>query len=123
MTIDNTTPKQMTTPMGIQSGLREIIIGNTPKAVVAEVRKMGLIRRLPAFIAASFVGKPSSTRSVSAYSYMTMPFRMMIPIKLTIPNQEVIPKSRPKSHSPKKAPNMHNALEPKVRMAKFSFLK
>ena len=98
MTIESTTPKQMTTPMGIQSGLREMIIGNTPKAVVAEVRKMGLMRRLPAFMAASLVGKPSSVRSVSAYSYMTMPFLMMIPIKLTIPNKEVMPKSRPKSH-------------------------
>ena len=109
--------------MGIQSGLREIIIGSTPKAVVAEVRKIGLIRRLPAFMAASLVGRPSSVRSVSAYSYMTMPFLMMIPIKLTTPNKEVMPKSSPKSHSPKKAPNMHKVLEPKVRTAKLTFLK
>ena len=113
----------MTTPMGIQSGLREIIIGKTPKAVVAEVRKMGLMRRLPAFMAASLVGRPSSVRSVSAYSYITMPLRMMIPMRLTTPSKEVMPKSRPKIHSPKKAPNMHKVLEPKVSTAKLTFLK
>ena len=47
-------PKQMTTPMGIQRAVCATIIGITPKAVVAEVRKMGRIRRRPASKAASF---------------------------------------------------------------------
>ena len=41
-------PKQMTTPIGIQRLVCAIIIGMTPSAVVAEVRKIGRIRRKPA---------------------------------------------------------------------------
>ena len=41
-------PKHITTPMGIHSSVPAIIIGTTPRAVVAEVRKMGLMRRRPA---------------------------------------------------------------------------
>ena len=41
-------PKQMTTPIGIQRLVCATIIGTTPRAVVAEVRKMGRIRLSPA---------------------------------------------------------------------------
>ena len=41
-------PAKMVTPTGIQNELWAIIIGTTPTAVVAVVRKMGTIRRLPA---------------------------------------------------------------------------
>ncbi len=41
-------PKQMTTPIGIQRLVWAIIIGRTPSAVVAVVRKIGRIRRIPA---------------------------------------------------------------------------
>ena len=46
-------PKQMTTPIGIQRLVWAIIIGSTPSAVVAVVRKIGRIRRKPASYAAS----------------------------------------------------------------------
>ena len=42
-------PKQMTTPIGIHSKVPARIMGTTPRAVVAEVRKMGRIRRKPAW--------------------------------------------------------------------------
>lgn len=41
-------PAKMVTPTGIQNDDWAIIIGITPTAVVAVVRKMGTIRRLPA---------------------------------------------------------------------------
>ena len=53
MTCESSTPKQITTPIGIYRGLWLMIIGKTPKAVVAEVRKMGRILRLPANMTAS----------------------------------------------------------------------
>ena len=39
---------KMVTPTGIQNELCAMIIGTTPTAVVAVVRKMGTMRRLPA---------------------------------------------------------------------------
>ena len=45
-------PKQMTTPIGAQRDVPAVIIGITPKAVVAEVRKIGRIRLRPASNAA-----------------------------------------------------------------------
>ena len=47
-------PAKMVTPTGIQNELWAIIIGTTPTAVVAVVRKIGTIRRLPASYAAFF---------------------------------------------------------------------
>ena len=47
-------PAKMVTPTGIQMDDWAIIIGTTPTAVVAVVRKMGTIRRLPASQAARF---------------------------------------------------------------------
>ena len=41
-------PAKMVTPTGIQNDDWAIIMGTTPTAVVAEVRKMGTMRRLPA---------------------------------------------------------------------------
>ena len=41
-------PAKMVTPTGIQIDDWAIIIGTTPTAVVAVVRKMGTMRRLPA---------------------------------------------------------------------------
>ena len=41
-------PANMVTPTGIQNELWAMIIGTTPTAVVAVVRKMGTMRRLPA---------------------------------------------------------------------------
>ena len=41
-------PAKMVTPTGIQNDDWARIIGTTPTAVVAVVRKMGTIRRLPA---------------------------------------------------------------------------
>jgi hypothetical protein len=46
-------PKQITTPIGIQRLVAAMIIGSTPSAVVALVRKTGRIRRRPAWKAAS----------------------------------------------------------------------
>ncbi len=43
-------PAKMVTPTGIQNELCAIIIGTTPTAVVAVVRKMGTMRRLPALL-------------------------------------------------------------------------
>ena len=45
-------PAKMVTPTGIQNADCAIIIGTTPTAVVAVVRKMGTMRRLPASTAA-----------------------------------------------------------------------
>ena len=52
-------PKQMMTPIGIQSVLRLMIIGMTPAAAQAQVRNIGRILRLPASNAASLTGMPS----------------------------------------------------------------
>ena len=59
-------PKQMTTPIGIQSDVPAVIIGITPNAVVAEVRKMGRILLNPASNAASFADLCCTFFSVSA---------------------------------------------------------
>ena len=95
-----------------------MIIGNTPNAVVAEVRKMGRMRRLPASKAASLTGIWCSKRKVSAYSNMMMALRTMIPMRLTIPNVAVMLKSRPNSHNPRHAPNTHIKLEPMVNITR-----
>ena len=50
--IEKTVPEQITTPIGIQRELL-MIMGTTPTAVVAEVRKIGSMRRRPASKAAS----------------------------------------------------------------------
>ena len=49
--IEKTVPEQITTPIGIQRELPLMIMGTT--AVVAEVRKIGSMRRRPASKAAS----------------------------------------------------------------------
>jgi hypothetical protein len=51
--IEKTVPEQITTPIGIQRELPLMIMGTTPTAVVAEVRKIGSMRRRPASKAAS----------------------------------------------------------------------
>ena len=61
-------PKHITTPMGIQRLVWAMIIGITPRAVVAEVRKMGRIRRRPASKAASLALLRCTLRRLSAYS-------------------------------------------------------
>ena len=43
--IEKTVPEQITTPIGIQRELPLMIMGTTPTAVVAEVRKIGGRRR------------------------------------------------------------------------------
>ena len=43
--IEKTVPEQITTPIGIQRELPLMIMGTTPTAVVAEVRKIGLLQR------------------------------------------------------------------------------
>ena len=45
--IEKTVPEQITTPIGIQRELPLMIMGTTPTAVVAEVRKIGSMRRRP----------------------------------------------------------------------------
>lgn len=47
-------PAKIVTPTGIQKDEPAMIIGTTPTAVVAVVKKMGTIRRFPAWYAASF---------------------------------------------------------------------
>lgn len=42
--IEKTVPEQITTPIGIQRELPLMIMGTTPTAVVAEVRKIGSMR-------------------------------------------------------------------------------
>ena len=56
--MDSIVPKHITTPIGIHRASRLIIIGSTPRAVVHDVRKIGLILRFPASSAASFTGRP-----------------------------------------------------------------
>ncbi len=41
-------PAKMETPTGLQNELPSMIMGITPTAVVAVVRKMGVMRRAPA---------------------------------------------------------------------------
>ena len=92
---ENMVPKQITTPIGIHNAVLAVIIGMTPNAVVAEVRKIGRIRRLPASNPASLaVLEP--LRNDSAYSNMIIPFRTMIPIRLITPKVAVMLKSKPK---------------------------
>ena len=91
--IDSMVPKQITTPIGIHNASPLTIIGNTPKAVVQDVRKIGLILRLPASSAASRTEYPFSKRNSSAYSNMMIPIRTMIPTRLIRPRTEVSPKS------------------------------
>ena len=98
-------------------------IGRTPNAVVQEVRKIGFIRRAPASIAAVLTSRPFENLSSSAYSYITIPLRTMMPIRLTMPRTAVRPKSRLKIQSPKKAPNRHRRLITRVNNERESFLK
>ena len=51
-------PKQIIVPSGPQSGDRLKIIGITPTAAAADVRKIGRIRRFPAAKAASVTLNP-----------------------------------------------------------------
>ena len=57
-TMETNSPKQITVPKGPHRGERLKIMGMTPTAAAAEVRKMGLILRFPAARAASFVVIP-----------------------------------------------------------------
>jgi hypothetical protein len=57
-TMAGSSPKQVTAPMGPHSVERLVIMGMTPTAAAAEVRKMGRILRLPAAIAASRTLRP-----------------------------------------------------------------
>ena len=116
-------PKQITTPIGFHRKSPLRIIGNTPKAVVQEVRKIGRIRRFPASSAASFNGIPRSKRSSSAYSNMIIPLRTMMPTKLISPRTAVSPKSSRNTHSPKNAPKKQSTLSTKVSIAIEIFLK
>ena len=65
-TIEMRVPKKMTAPIGDHNVLFSIIIGNTPTEAAAEVRKIGRIRRSPAWKAASLTERPMSRRSYSA---------------------------------------------------------
>lgn len=47
--IEINVPKNITVPIGAPNALRSIIIGNTPTDAAAEVRKIGRIRRRPAW--------------------------------------------------------------------------
>ena len=116
-------PKQITTPMGIHSEVCATIIGMTPKAVVADVRKMGRIRRLPASKAASRAVLCCSLRSISAYSNMMMALRTMIPMRLTTPSTAVILKSSWKIHNPRQVPKMQMALAANDSRAMSIFVK
>ena len=51
-------PKQIIQPIEGQSVLSENIRGSTPTAVVADVRKIGIIRRWPASMAACLAMNP-----------------------------------------------------------------
>ena len=53
--MENNNPKQITVPKGPHRGERLKIIGITPTAAAADVRKIGLILRFPAAMAASLV--------------------------------------------------------------------
>ena len=116
-------PKQMTTPIGCQSKSPPVTIGSTPKAVVHDVRNIGLIRRCPAIIAASLTLYPCLNLSSSAYSYIRIPFRTIMPIRLIIPRIAVNPRSRSNIHRPMKAPKRQRVLIARVNSARDSFLK
>ena len=108
-------PKHITTPMGIQRLVCATIIGITPNAVVAEVRKIGRIRRRPASKAASRALLRRLRRKSSAYSNMMMALRTMMPIRLTTPSTAVMLKSRPKIQRPRHAPKTQIRLADRVR--------
>ena len=65
-TIDMSVPKNITAPIGDHSVLFSSIIGNTPTEAATDVRKMGRMRRSPAWKAASRTESPFSRRSSSA---------------------------------------------------------
>ena len=115
-------PARITIPIGIQSELWLIIIGITPTAVVAEVRKMGIIRRLPASKAASLTCT-LLFRRFSAWSNMMMAFRTMIPIRLMRPRMHVSPNSSPLIQTPTDAPTRQNDSDISAARARLIFLK
>ena len=121
--MESMVPKQMTTPIGIQRASPLMIIGSTPRAVVHEVRNIGLILRFPASSAAVFTSMPFWNLSSSAYSNRIIPFLTMIPTRLIRPSTDVRPKSRRKIHIPKKAPKKQSVLMMSVRNARDAFLK
>ena len=116
-------PARITIPIGIQSELWLMIIGITPTAVVAEVRKMGIIRRLPASKAASLTCTFLSLRSFSAWSNMMMALRTMIPIRLMSPRMHVSPNSSPLIQTPTDAPTRQNDSDISAARARLIFLK
>lgn len=65
-TIEISVPKKITAPIGDHSVLFSTIIGSTPTEAAADVRKIGRMRRSPAWKAASFTDNPLSRRSYSA---------------------------------------------------------
>ncbi|MPN34241.1 hypothetical protein SDC9_181734 [bioreactor metagenome] len=108
--------------MGIHRLLLPRIIGITPTAAAADVRNIGRILRFPASNPASWALKPCSVRSFSAYSNIMIAFRMIIPIRLTTPSTEVIPKSIPKIATPTTAPGKLNAAAERARTEMLIFL-
>ena len=83
-------PAKMVTPTGIQNDDCAIIIGTTPTAVVAVVRNIGTIRRLPASKAALRMLAPCEAM-LSACSKMRISLRIIIPIRVMSPKIEVKP--------------------------------
>ena len=65
-TIEISVPKNITAPIGDHNVLFSNIIGNTPTEAAADVRKIGRMRRSPAWKAASRIDSPLSRRSSSA---------------------------------------------------------
>lgn len=61
-TIEMSVPKKMTAPIGDHSVLFSSIIGSTPTEAAAEVRKIGRMRRSPAWKAASRTESPFASQ-------------------------------------------------------------
>ena len=92
-------------PTGIQKLLPARIMGTTPTAVVAVVRKMGTMRRLPASRAASLADMPSAIFSL-ACSKMSISLRIIMPMRVMKPNMPVRPSTLLAMSRPMMAPGM-----------------
>ena len=80
-------------------------MGTTPTAVVAVVRKMGTMRRLPASKAASLADMPAAIFSL-ACSKMSISLRMIMPMRVMKPNRLVSPRILLAMSRPTMAPGM-----------------
>ena len=111
MTIENTIPNAKTLASGAHIGSFITIIGTTPMAAAIVVKNIGLNLLLADSVAASFLDKPSVSKSSSLYSTIITPFRITIPHNAIRPTKAVKLNTLPVIIRPSIDPNNVKGIE------------